>query len=321
MKILKRTLLIVFVVIAVIVLSGFMYVRHLSQRAVPDYNMDLKLKGLNGPVEVYRDQYAVPHIYASDEHDLYMVTGYLLAEDRLWQMDLLRRVTEGRLSEVLTDEYVDTDLLLRALRFSEKSEKILQDADSIDRIALESFSEGVNQYIKGHGNKLPPEFAILGYKPDNWEPVHSVNMIGYMAWDLKAGWSEILLAEIQKAVDSARYADILPNLARKSSLVYPDFKLNSRKSAFLPDMLLNNALLRGLGADVFDASNNWAVSGGKSVSGKPLFANDMHLGLNIPGIWYQMHQCVPGKLNVTGVMLTNTPYVICGLGDDKHICG
>ena len=176
--------------------------RYLSHRAVPDYDEDISLQGLHAPVEVYRDSFAIPHVYAQDEHDLYLAVGYLLAQDRLWQMDLLRHVTEGRLSEIFGKDYVETDLLLRALRFSKKSEKLLSSTSPDSRAAIMAFSDGVNQYITQHSRLLPPEFSILQYKPAKWEPVHTLNMIGYMAWDLKAGWSEILLNEIRQKVDS-----------------------------------------------------------------------------------------------------------------------
>jgi penicillin amidase len=177
--------------------AGF-FIRHISHRALPDYNEDVKLQGLHAPVEVYRDKYAIPHIYARDEHDLYMTVGYILAQDRLWQMDMLRHVTEGRLSEIFGERYVETDLLLRALRYSEKSKRILAQTDQAAVEALTAFAEGINQYIQKNGNRLPPEFAILKYKPEKWEPFHSLNMIGYMGWDLKAGWSEILLTAFKK---------------------------------------------------------------------------------------------------------------------------
>jgi penicillin amidase len=139
-------------------------------------------------------------------------------------------------------------------------------------------------------------------------------MIGYMAWDLKAGWSEILLATIRNTVDSIRYRQIVPDLMRSQSTVYPLDKTGTF-SSLLPEQLMNTASLQRLGADVFEGSNNWAVSGSKSVTGKPLFANDMHLGLSVPGIWYQIHQVIPGKLNVTGLALPGAPVIICGHND------
>jgi len=305
-KILKRILLALLMLVIVIAVVATIFVRNLSQRAIPDYDNDLPLQGLHAPVEVYRDSFAIPHVYARDKHDLYMATGYLLAEDRLWQMDMLRHVTEGRLSEIFGEKYVETDLLLRSLRFGLKSQKILAAADTASLDAISAFAEGVNQFIKANAHHLPPEFGILKYKPEYWEPVQTLNMIGYMAWDLKAGWSEILLNDIRKTVDSLRYRQLLPDLMREQPAVY---------SAIVPGLLLHTDLLQELGADILDGSNNWAVSGAKSATGMPLLANDMHLGLNIPGIWYQMHQVVKGEINVTGLVLPGTPVIICGHND------
>ena len=315
MKILKRVLLSLLILLVLAAASGFTFIRHLSHRAIPDYNEDVKLRGLHAPVEVYRDSFAIPHVYARDEHDLYMAVGYLLAEDRLWQMDMLRHVTEGRLSEIFGKDYVDADLLLRALRFREKSEQILAQADPTGLEALNAFAEGVNQFIANNEHSLPPEFTILKYKPEKWEPFHSLNMIGYMAWDLKAGWSEIFLSTIRNTVDSIRYNQLLPDLLRVQPLVYPGNDQKGNTPDLLPDMLLETVSLQQLGADVLDGSNNWAVSGSKSNTGMPLLANDMHLGLNVPGIWYQMHQVIEGKLNVTGVVLPGAPIIICGHND------
>lgn len=314
MKTLKRILLGILILVVLAIIIGFTFFRHISRRAVPDYNAGIALKGLVAPVEVYRDSFAVPHVFALNEHDLYLVTGYLLAQDRLWQMDLLRHVTEGRLSEMFGADYIETDLLLRALRFGKKSEKIYKSSDSSEVVALNAFAEGINLYIKENIKSLPPEFTILRYKPEKWDPLHTLNMVGYMAWDLKSGWSELLLADIKKTVDSIRYSQLIPDLSRPTHTVYPLDKAGTF-STLLPDKLLHLAVLQNLGADVFEGSNNWVVAGSRSTTGKPILANDMHLSLNVPGIWYQMHQVIPGKLNVSGVVLPGAPFVICGHND------
>ncbi|MBN2814480.1 MAG: penicillin acylase family protein [Bacteroidales bacterium] len=315
MKILKRILLGVLMLVALIILTAVVFIRHISRAPLPDYNADVSLQGLYEPVEVYRDSFAIPHVYAKNEHDLYLATGYLLAQDRLWQMDLLRHVTEGRLSEIFGEKYIENDIILRALRFRDKSEKLLRNFDSAHLEVLRAFSEGVNQYIQANKNRLPFEFRVLGYKPELWEPYHTVNMIGYMGWDLKSGWSEVLLSEIQQTVDSLRYRQLLPDMLRKLPTVYPGATDPKNLSLLLPDQLMHTRMLQELHLDVLHASNNWAVAGDKSVTASPILANDMHLGLNIPGIWYQMHQVVEGKLNVTGLVLPGTPFVICGHND------
>jgi penicillin amidase len=314
MKKIKKALLALFVFLIVLILAVFLLARYMSQKPLPDYNKDIQLKGLQSEVRVIRDKYAVPHIYAENEHDLYLAVGYIMAQERLWQMDLLRRVTQGRLSEIFGRSFAETDLLLRALRYQQKSLTILEKAEPSVKQCLQAFSEGVNQFVEVNKNRLPVEFVILGYKPEPWEPYHSLNLIGYMAWDLKAGWSEIIFEEIKQHVDSTLYKELLPDLANQKSFIYPETR-EKKNPKLISSLLWSAEKLDKLGADIFDGSNNWAVSGNKSITGKPIFANDMHLGLNAPGIWFQMHQVIEGKLNVTGVVLPGQPLVVCGHND------
>jgi penicillin amidase len=313
----KKLLIITGTIIVVVVIGGLFFIDHFKTQALPDYNKDIKLSGLTSDVTVIRDSFAIPHIYADNEHDLYLAAGYTMAQDRLWQMDMLRRVTQGRLSEIFGKDFVNADLLFRSLRFTEKSRKVFGTADENIRSCLESFASGVNQFILQVGNHLPPEFGILGYKPEPWLPEHSLNLIGYIAWDLSTGWPcEVLFDQVRHKLgpDLSRY--MLPGLdSVHKTTTYPEFKLDQSTAEILTRFAKTASVVDELGLDVFRGSNNWAVSGKKSVTGKPLLANDMHLKLNIPGIWYQMHQVIPGKLNVTGVALPGEPMIIAGHND------
>jgi len=265
---------------------------------------------------VIRDSFAIPHIYAENEKDLYLAAGFVMAQDRMWQMDLLRRVTLGRLSEIFGPDMADADQLLRSLRMNEKSKEIFAGSEPALQEALTSFCSGVNQYIEQAGKKLPPEFTLLGYKPEPWLPEHSINLIGYMAWDLSTGWTtEVLLEQIREKVNNELFNELLPDLMRQSSYVYPDFNLDEQTAEVLGQLEEAVGTIDNLGLDVFRGSNNWAVSGEKSTTGKPILANDMHLSLMVPGIWYQMHQVIPGKLNVSGVVLPGQPMVVAGHND------
>ena len=314
MKILKRILTGLLIFVVVVLIGAFVAYRIVTRRALPDYSKDIAMKGLASEVTIMRDQYAVPHIYAENEHDLYMAVGYAMAQERLWQMDFLRRITQGRLSEILGNSFVNTDYLLRLLRYQAKSEKIIKEGNPEIIAALQAFSDGVNQYIENQAKKLPIEFTLLGYKPEPWAPVHSLNLIGYMGWDLKSGWSEIIINEIRQKVDSALFKELLPDVKGQQPVVFSGDKGNGSPGS-ISSLLMNSRALDGMGADVFDGSNNWAVSGERSVTGRPLLANDMHLGLSVPGIWIQMHEVIPGKLNVTGLVLPGQPLIICGHND------
>lgn len=315
MKLLKRILAVIILILILGFIAGLLYVRHLGKRGLPDYNAEIISDGVTETVEIIRDRYGIPHIYAKNDKDLYFVTGYITAQDRLWQMDLLRRVTTGRLSEIFGDDYIDVDLLLRALRIPEKSERVLDRADPVMREALEAYSEGVNAYMQDERIKLPFEFSLLGYEPEPWEMKHTVNLIGYMSWNLTMPWSiEMRLYQVYQEVGDSLFKAFLPLETEAGAVVFPGPDIGITMEEGIMAKL--NTLLRDLGLSVFSGSNNWAVSAEKSVTGKPILCNDMHLELTrVPGIWYQMHQVVEGRLNVTGLILPGAPFMIVGHND------
>ena len=264
-----------------------------------------------------RDSLAIPHIYAKNSEDLYRVVGYLSAQDRLWQMDLLRRITLGRLSEIFGEDMITADQMFRSFEFSKKSQDMLKQTDPEVLKYVDAYCDGVNQFIEQNSKKLPFEFTLLGYKPEPWEPVHAANLVGYMAWDLTSGWdADMAMYKISQLVSDSLLMELFPNQGYQKSFVYPEYMQEH------PDLVINTMLdeavdaIDELGAQVFQASNNWAVSGEKSETGLPLLANDMHLSFMSPGIWYPMHHVVEGKLNVTGVVLPGQPYVIAGHNED-----
>ena len=303
-------LLLVFLVLALI--GGYFYVQKLKKSALPDYDAEIKIEGLKDQVKVYRDEYGIPHVYASNEEDLYKVVGYITAQDRMWQMDLLRRVTQGRLSEIFGEKTVNTDEFLRKLQIPENSKKLWPTLDEKIRKPLEYFTQGVNQYIKDHKDNLPFEFKLLDYQPEEWTPEHSLNMVGFMAWNLELGYKmEVILHKLRTRLSEEKFKLLLPDYKRNNTYVYPSFK-------YADNVQIDSVLVAAIdmiptfGPDIFNGSNNWVVAGKKSLTGKPLFSNDMHLHLNVPGIWSRMHQVVEGKLNVTGVTLPGSPFIVAG---------
>ncbi|MEN8201421.1 MAG: penicillin acylase family protein [Bacteroidota bacterium] len=317
MKTFKRIITLILILILVALIGGIFYLNHLKTRAVPDFNKDVDLENLTEKVTVYRDSLGIPHIYAKNEEDLYRTVGYVMAQDRMWQMDLLRRITEGRLSEVLDPGLVNADQLFRALDFRTKSEMVLSRLDSGVLASLEAYSDGINQYIEQHQKKLPFEFAMLGYKPEPWEPIHTANLIGYMAWDLSSGWNtDMALYKLQQVLSDELFNELLPDMNYHSMPVFPKYMTSDKNLELQSHMSDVVEIIEELGLQVFEASNNWAVSGKKSETGMPIMANDMHLGLMAPGIWYQIHQVVDGTLNVTGVALPGAPFIIAGHNED-----
>ncbi|MCF8357559.1 MAG: penicillin acylase family protein [Prolixibacteraceae bacterium] len=313
----KLILKIILFVLIIAVIAGYLFLNHVKTKAIPDYNATIDLENMVDEVTVYRDQYAIPHIYAQNETDLYRAVGYVMAQDRLWQMDLIRRITTGRLSEVLDPGLVEADRMFRALDFSGKTEKVLKKTDPKILECFDAYCDGVNQYIEANKKKLPFEFTLLGYKPEPWERVHIGNMIGYMAWDLSMSWNiEVTLYKISKQVDEEKFMELIPDMDYQKTPIFPDFMKNNSELEFQTAFNEIEKAIKSLGFEVFSGSNNWAVSGKKSESGYPMLANDMHLGLMAPGIWYQMHQVVEGGLNVTGVVLPGQPFVVCGHNSD-----
>jgi len=294
-------------------ISGYFYVQKIKKSALPDYNRNVKMEVLDKKVYVYRDSVGIPHIVAQNEADLYRVVGYLSAQDRLWQMDLLRRVTQGRLSEIFGKDLVDTDVLLRKLQMSQNSEKLYITLDKHLQDILKFYSEGVNRYLQDQKDDLPFEFQVLGYQPEKWQPQHSLNLVGFMSWNLEFAYKMEMAYQItkEKTGDQEKLKELLPNYEQINNYVYQDFKFSKK---IISDTVLVAALekISALTPDIFNGSNNWVVAGKKSVTGKPIFSNDMHLGLDIPGIWTRMHLMIPGQLNVTGVVLPGEPFVVAG---------
>ena len=316
MKTIRISLWVLLALIVTGIIAGTIFIRSLSKSALPDYNKDVDLSGIIKEVQVFRDATAMPHVYAENEEDLYRATGYLMAQDRMWQMDLLRRLTQGRLSEIFGKDLVNADQLFRSLHFSQKSRMVLDSTGPEIMTCLDAFTDGVNQYIAENKGKMPLEFRVLGYEPEPWEPLHSANLIGYMAWGLTMPWSmEATLYRLRQVLDDDHFNELVPDMAYHDSYVIPG---KEQGLASLSETMLDVAskTIRDLGLYVFQGSNNWAASSSRTENGMAILANDMHLELNAPGIWYQLHQVVPGKLNVTCVVLPGQPFVVCGHNED-----
>ncbi len=314
MKILKTILLVLGAILAIAIIGGLILLSGIKKSGLPVYSGELKINGLTGEVTVYRDERGMPHIYAGDEHDLYFATGYIMAQERLWQMDLIRRATTGRLSELFGDDYIQTDLLLRSLDMTTKSKMVLSGQPPEITDCLQAYADGVNKYISDAGKKLPPEFRILSYKPDEWKLEDIANIIGYMGWDLAAGnlSADIFIYRLIKKIGEEKAKQLIPDWGVAASDVFPGFRLEDEMLKEVQSFISTLDQLKALGIHSFSGSNNWVVSGSRTSTGKPLFSNDMHLGLSAPGIWMQMHQVIPGKLNVTGVLVPGEPFVVAG---------
>ncbi|HEX8212041.1 MAG TPA: penicillin acylase family protein [Longimicrobium sp.] len=304
-----------------LVVAGLGGTRWYMGRAEPDPGRDAALAGLGAPVEVWRDSLAVPHVWARSEADLFRAMGYVHAQDRLWQMELFRRVADGRMAEILGPDLVDTDRFLRTVgmgRAAAEDERML---DPRARALLQAYADGVNAWMRGNPGPLPPEFMVLRFRPEPWKVRNTLSIAKIMAWDL-AGWE--LDLELQRAVDA-----VGPELGRDLLPAYPDSGITIMEDvAVAPAAAPAAPRVSGMpipsipplaaalldGASAARASNAWVIGGSRTRSGKPILANDMHLALRAPALWY-LAALHGGGLNVAGMTLPGVPVVIAGHND------
>ena len=263
---------------------------------------------------MYRDEKGMPHIYATCEHDLYLATGYVTAQERLWQMDLVRRSSTGRMAEIFGKAFVQTDILTRCLRIEEKARLMLQDEDPVIVACMQAYADGVNAFISTPGRKLPFEFRVLSYEPEPWTPGDIVGILGLLGWNLstKNLADEIFNYSIVMQAGAEKASELIPDWDVSTDFAYPDFQISDSMITAVSSLIASAEMVRDLGVSASSASNNWAVSGARTATGRPILSNDMHLTLTNPGIWIQMHQVIPGSLNVTGVMIPGEPFIVAG---------
>ncbi|GMB08195.1 penicillin acylase family protein [Thermolongibacillus altinsuensis] len=310
-KRLKKILGVSLAVLALLLLSGVIFANVYINRSLPQTEGELAVSGLSEQVKVVRDEQGVPHITAKNEHDLYFVQGFVQAQDRLFQMDLSRRQASGRLSEVIGEATVDRDKFFRTLGLRRAAEASYGAYSEEAKKVLQAFADGVNAYIslaKKEG-RLPLEFKLLNYEPEKWTPIDSLTIGKYMAFDLGGHWEgQAFRYWALKNLSEEKAYDLFPSYPKDAPTIlqaYKDVPLSIEKAfanAVIPPEL--------------NGSNNWVVSGEKTKNGKPLLADDPHLSLSTPSIWYQMHLQAP-TVNVSGVIFAGIPGII--LGHNEHV--
>lgn len=314
MKMLKKSLRILVILLTVLVLAGFILTSWLRKSGLPDYDGSKDLAGLKEEVKVIRDERGVPHIYAANAHDLYFMTGYVTGQERLWQMYMIRHATQGRLSELFKRDMSDTDHFLRALNMTEKSREVLAKEDPLVLSFLQAYTDGVNAWVAESGKKLPAEFRVLGYKPEPWTLLDIANIIGFIGWDLASSnlSDEIRNYRLVKQLGAEKASELIPDWNLVDEVAFPGFELSGEETGKILSFAASMNKLEEMGIISLSGSNNWAVSSARSETGKPILSNDMHLGLNVPGYWMQVHQVIPGELNVTGVLIPGEPFIVAG---------
>ena len=270
--------------------------------------------GVDEPVEIYFDDYAVPHITARSEADMVYAQGYVQAMERLFQMDLIRRLISGRLSEITGPEMLDSDRFYRTIGFVRAAQKSLEACSPETRALAEAYCDGVNEYIRQNKDNLPPEFLLLEYVPEDWQPVDCIAVSKLIAWELGGNMqTELLLGALVDEVGRKKAAELFPSYPEKGLTILDRASAGtgSRSALKLLELASGGLLPQGLPGL---GSNNWVVGGSRSATGGALLASDMHLTLDLPSIWYMNYLSIPGQ-SVTGVMFPGIPGVIAGFND------
>jgi len=286
------------------------FVLHLS---LPKKKGTLSFPGLLGKVEVVRDSWGTPHIFAKNNQDLFFALGFVHAQDRLWQMEFTRRAAAGTLAEVLGEEAVEADRFMRRVGLSRNASEQVGSLSKATRLSLEAYSKGVNAYIKRTPRwRLPIEFLLLRYRPRPWSIIDSVAMSKLIGWMISPNWdAEIVRSWLIEKLGPEKARAIEPRYPDDGSVTVPPGSTSSRvMRAFLKEYREVSKFIPQAGA-----SNTWAIDGSKSVSGKPLLACDPHLPASIPSFWYEAHLSSP-SVNAIGASIPGLPAVIFGHNKD-----
>jgi len=279
-------------------LGFFLCLFFLLYNSLPKTKGKVSLKGLKAEVKIIRDSWGVPHIFAQNEEDLFFACGYVHAQDRMWQMELTRRAGFGRLSEIFGERTLKRDKYLRALGLEEAVQKDFANLTPELKELLLAYSRGINSWMDSRKFDWPPEFLILGYRPHPWDMRDILVIKEVMALLLSVDYqSELGRAKLIKKFGPERALQIL-----EEGVELPSYDM---KEGTLPEWLESQN---------FRGSNGWVLSGQRTESGKPLLANDPHLEISLPSIWYEIHLHCP-SLNVIGVSFPGIPIIAIGHND------
>jgi len=301
-----RVLAALVVALIVVVGAGYVWLRG----SLPSLDGKASVAGITAPIEIIRDRAGVPHIVAQSRNDAFYGLGYTHAQDRLWQMEVNRRIGAGRLSEFMGETTLQLDRNMRVLGVYHSAKQNYANLDPETRGAFEAYAKGVNAFIATRDfvrRPLSPEFIILGVEPEPWTPADSLVWGKMMALSLSVNMSdELLRAHMAQVLDPDQLADIFPGYP------HPDeHELGPLAEIYesIPWIAAWRAL--AMKSDGDNGSNNWVVSGARTATGKPILANDPHLGLSVPSIWYFAHLSAPG-LDAIGATLPGIPAVLVG---------
>ena len=311
-----RLLRFVIILLALAVLSVAVALAIYTWRSLPPAQSDYVVSGPSAPITITLDEDGVPTVRSASEIDLAFATGFLHARDRLWQLEMHRRIGRGELAEILGPKALDTDKFLRTLGIYRAASRQFAAFPEEDKAIFRAYAAGVNAWIEHGMRARPPEFMILGVTPGRWTPEDSVAWVLMMAWDLGGNWStELLRLQLARRMSSERVNQLITVQSGDRLPAQTDFAALYRAIGAFPLNLsvvdppdTRIALNDGIEGQ---GSNNWVVHGSRTTTGKPLLANDPHLGLAAPAIWYFGRFKAPG-IEVSGATLPGVPGVVLG---------
>jgi penicillin amidase len=304
MKFLKKFLKILFIFVLLIVASVWLY----SKTYHPNYSGELALDNLTEEVAVYFDEIGVPHINAQNQEDAYVALGYMHAQDRLWQMELIRRIAAGRLSEIFGEKLIDVDKFMSGLGIEESAAITINNLDkNADAYKFTlAYLDGINQYIEN--GKTPIEFTLVGVEKEKYTIKDVYNVFGYMAFSFAiAHKTDPLLTEVKEKL-GANYLNELVGSEVKNLTLIKNEKNPEIKAEFGKAM---QNLFKELPISPFIGSNSWVIGADKTKNGKVIFANDPHIGFSQPSVWYQAHIKTP-NYEMYGFNLALVPFPFLG---------
>jgi len=278
---------------------------------------------LRDSVRVYFDEYQIPHIFAQNDHDLYFAQGYVTARDRLWQMEFQTYAAAGRLSEFLGPRTVPYDRYQRRIGMGFAAEQALKGINKNEntREAVEAYAAGVNAWIKQLGPEdYPLEYKIMNFEPGKWTPLRSALLFKNMTYTLAGRNSDLRMSNTRAYLGDSFISEVMdldpswndPTIPSGTPWNFEPLEAQKPNSNFQPSTAQD---LQPFQPDPMNGSNNWAVSGSKTKSGYPILANDPHLNMTLPSIWYTLQLHSP-SVNAMGVSLPGAPSVIIGFNED-----
>jgi penicillin amidase len=288
------------------VIVVLLWYHHTVSASQPQTAGSRAVAGLLRPVEIIRDRFGVAHITAENERDLYYAMGFAMAQDRLWQMEFMRRLGQGRLAEVLGKELIDVDRFFRVLSAGGPP-RTVNGGFAFIPIA---FAEGINAYLADRKGDLPLEFELLGFHPEPWRPEDYFMILNVMNWGLSIGWKvDLTASRMLDKVGPEKLRAAFPDYPQDAAPIITEPIPADADLAAVSDTIRKAARIAAPWG--FAASNNWVIGGERSVTGKPLLANDTHLELTNPSAWWEVHLTCP-SLNAAGFAVPGLPGVAVG---------